>query len=76
MKKSPASSPQPHPVRGGTQVLNFVLMDLLERAEKGKEKYGHYLEVENDRDPLWDAYQEAIDLVMYLRQELLKRENT
>lgn len=66
---------QPHPKRGGgTVVVDVVLADIMERAKAGKQKYGTYLETNNGRDPLWDAYQEAIDLVMYLRQALLERE--
>lgn len=37
-------------------------------------KYGGYLETNNGRSALWDAYQEAIDLVMYLRQRMLEEE--
>jgi hypothetical protein len=40
----------------------------------GHKKYGTYLHTFNGRDPLWDAYQEAIDLVMYLRQVILEKE--
>lgn len=68
-----ASEYQPAPIRGGTVVVDYVLSDIRERAESGKKKYGMYLETNNGRDPLWDAYQEAIDLVMYLRQEILQR---
>lgn len=72
---SKASEHQPHPIRGGEIVINHVLADILERAEAGKKKYGHYLETNNGRDALWDAYQEAIDLVMYLRQRILEGED-
>lgn len=72
---SKATEYQPHPKRGGgTVVVDVVLADIMERAKAGKQKYGTYLETNNGRDPLWDAYQEAIDLVMYLRQALLERE--
>ena len=72
---SKASDPQPRPEKrqGGQVVVDFVLADVQERAEMGKRKYGTYLEAFNGRDPLWDAYQEAIDLAMYLRQALLER---
>lgn len=70
-----AAEHQPKP-RGGTDVVvDFVLNDIKERAEAWKKKYGTYLKTHNGRDALWDAYQEAIDLVMYLRQEILKRES-
>jgi hypothetical protein len=48
---------------------------LKDRAEAGKKKYGVYLQTHNGRDALWDAYQEALDLVMYLRQRILEDES-
>lgn len=71
---SNASQHQPPPQKGNQIVVDQVLADIRERAEAGKQKYGTYLETNNGRDPLWDAYQEAIDLVMYLRQALLEKE--
>lgn len=68
-----ASVPQPPPVYGGKVVLDYVLEDLRARAEMGKLKYGNCLTTDNGRDALMDAYQEALDLVMYLRQALLER---
>lgn len=65
---------QPDPTPGEEIVLQYVLGDLCARAETGKKKYGTYLKTHNGRDALWDAYQEALDLVMYLRQEILERE--
>jgi hypothetical protein len=73
--KSDAGIPQPLPQSGRVDVLPFVLEDFQRRAEMGKQKYGTLLQTHNGRDPLWDAYQEAIDLVMYLRQAILEREN-
>jgi len=69
-----ASLPQPAPQTGGRVVLEAVMADLQERAETGKAKYGTYLTTGNGRNPLWDAYQEALDLAMYLRQALLEQE--
>ena len=71
---SKASEYQPYPKQGEQVVVDVVLADIRERAETGKRKYGTYLETNNGRNPLWDAYQEAIDLVMYLRQALLEQE--
>ena len=65
---------EPSPKKGELVVLPYVLEDLRTRAETGKLKYGTYLETNNGRDALVDAYQEACDLVMYLRQALLERE--
>jgi len=72
--KTKASEYQPPPQKGNVIVVDAVLSDIRERAETGKAKYGTYLETHNGRNALWDAYQEAIDLVMYLRQALLEQE--
>lgn len=61
--------PQP----GQDDVWPYVLDDIRQRVEFGREKYGTVLQTHNGRDALWDAYQEAIDLVMYLRQAILER---
>ena len=71
---NPASTPQPPPTLGHQRVLDVVLDDIQDRAEAGRKKYGCYLETHNGRDPLWDLYQELLDAVMYIRQELLERE--
>jgi len=49
--------------------LDTPLIDaLLERRAVGVRKYGIPLTTHNGRDPLIDAYQEALDLVVYLAQ--------
>lgn len=65
-----ASKHEPPPKPGEKRVLDLVLADLKARAEVGKIKYGTYLMTKNGRDSLMDAYQEALDLVMYLRQAI------
>lgn len=40
----------------------------------GEQKYGTRLQTFNGRNALIDAYQEALDLVMYLRQKFLEEE--
>jgi len=42
--------------------------DMRERDRLGQERYGTPLQAYNGRDPLIDAYQEALDLVAYLKQ--------
>lgn len=74
MEPTNASKYQPAPTEGQSVVLHTVMADLQERAEVGREKYGTYLMTNNGRNPLWDAYQEALDLAMYLRQKLLEEE--
>ena len=71
---SKAGTHQPHPKGRGKIVLDYVLRDLQERADVGKKKYGTYLRTNNGRSALWDAYQEALDLAMYLRQAILESE--
>lgn len=56
-------------------IVDLVLSDLKDRAEAGLAKYGTYLRAHNGRDALVDAYQEAMDLVMYLRQAIEERIN-
>ena len=43
------------------------------RVEVGKQRYGETLKAFNGRDAMLDAYQEALDLVMYLKQTLNER---
>ena len=65
-----ATAKQPAPKGSGSPILGMVLADLTNRALEGKEKYGEPLLAHNGRNPLWDAYQEALDLAMYLRQAI------
>ena len=65
---------EPEPTEGNVDVADFVLADIQARIDAGYKRYGTKLQTNNGRDALWDAYQEAIDLVMYLRQEILERE--
>lgn len=64
---------QPSPKPGKLAVASYVLRDIEERVEMGRKKYGSLLQTHNGRDALWDAYCEAIDMVMYLRQAILER---
>lgn len=49
-----------------------VLEDMKERDRVGREKYGTPLQPHNGRNALVDAYQEALDLVVYLRQHCIE----
>jgi hypothetical protein len=57
---SKAATPEPPPVKGEQKVLDYVMQDFIDRAEMGKAKYGTYLETDNGRDALNDAYQETM----------------
>ena len=64
-------APQPSPVRGAAPpTWELVVADMWARDAAGAEKYGTRLQHDNGRDHLVDAYQEALDLVVYLRAEL------
>jgi hypothetical protein len=68
-----AAKPQLDPMPGITTIYPLVIKDIEERVVMGITRYGTPLKSQNGRDALWDAYVEAIDLVMYLRQELEER---
>ena len=70
---APATARQKQTAPGSEAVLPVVIGDLRMRAREGDKRYGHPLRTFNGRDSLIDAYQEAIDLVMYLRQHLMER---
>ena len=74
--KSKAATPQPAPHSGKLTVIDYVLADMVERAAMGVIKHGMPLQTDNGRDALWDAYQEAMDLCMYLRQAILEQEKS
>lgn len=65
---------QPPPVPNDRiAIADLVINDMHERKRIGIERYGMPLQAFNGRDPLVDAYQEALDLVMYLRQVIEER---
>lgn len=55
-------------------VFPLVQADLEARRQKGVETYGEELQTFNDRDALWDAYEEALDMALYLRQVIAERD--
>jgi len=48
-------------------VQDLVIADIEERKQHGIRKYGTALQSGNGRDMLLDAYEEALDLAIYLR---------
>ena len=70
-----ATSKQSAPKGSGNPILGMVLADLTNRALEGKAKYGEPLKAHNGRNALWDAYQEALDLAMYLRQLIQEQQD-
>lgn len=71
---SNAYTHEPDPRPGRLNVADYVLVDIQARIDAGEKKYGTRLQTHNGRDALMDAYQEALDLVMYLRQAILERD--
>ena len=68
---SKITRPQSETDNRGESVVNLVIKDLEDRRQFGIEKYGDELRVYNSkRDSLVDAYQEALDLCIYLRQSI------
>ena len=72
--KNAAVSNQPTPTGDGKIVLFAVTDDLVERAKFGLSKYGTMLKADNGRDALQDAYEEALDLCMYIKQAIMERD--
>lgn len=66
-----AEQPLPRPATGDVWLL--VLKDMEDRRLRGMERYGTPLQPHNGRDALIDAYQEALDLCVYLRQAIEER---
>lgn len=68
--RQPAPSDSDHP-----PIIDLVTRDLAARAIQGHAKYGCLLRGFNGRNALVDAYQEALDHAMYLRQALYEAEH-
>jgi hypothetical protein len=69
------NKPQPPPSHNlGPAVWDLVVIDMRDRDKSGQLKYGTRLQAHNGRDALTDAYQEALDLAVYLRQAIYERD--
>lgn len=69
------TDPEPQPVHNDKPaVWELVIADMEARDEFGRKKYGTPLQPHNGRDALTDAYQEALDLLVYLRQMIYERD--
>lgn len=65
---------QPPPTPGSAPATwDLVIEDIRDRDRIGARKYGVRHQHDNGRDHLIDAYQEALDLVVYLRAEIERR---
>ena len=69
------TDPQPPPKSTDEPAAwDLVMADMRARDNFGFRKYGTRLQANNGRDSLTDAYQEALDLAVYLRNEIYKRD--
>lgn len=73
MKLRPGDQPLPV-VNGEPDIQSLVIADIGARREVGIQRYGTALQPFNGRDALRDAYEEALDLTMYLRQCIEERD--
>lgn len=65
---------QPDPVKNASvPIWELVIADMRERDHVGRERYGTPLQANNGRDALVDAYDEALDLAVYLKQVIVER---
>lgn len=73
---SSAIKQEPMPKKGDAIIIqDEVIKDIEARKNFGYSKYGTYLQPNNGRNSLLDAYQEALDLVIYLKQKLIEEAN-
>ena len=63
------SQPNPKP-NDGTPIWELVIEDMRARDRLGRKRYGTPLQAYNGRDALREAYDEALDLAVYLRQAI------
>jgi hypothetical protein len=65
------SVPEPKPIANDSpSVHDLVIRDIEDRKQFGLQKYGTTLQPGNGRRSLVDAYQEVLDLAVYLRQHI------
>ena len=72
LRQRPGDQPLPVP-NARPDVQSMVIEDIRARRELGIQRYGTALQAHNGRDALRDAYEEALDLAMYLRQVIEER---
>jgi hypothetical protein len=66
------SQPLPRP-NDQPLVHDAVIRDIVSRKELGTKRYGTPLQPFNGRSALQDAYEEALDLAVYLKQALMEK---
>lgn len=67
---------QPLPTKNDQpDIQSLVILDIEERRRVGISRYGTALQPFNGRDVILDAYEEAMDLCMYLKQMMVERDS-
>lgn len=74
-KERPEDQPLPI-VNDSSDIQSMVISDIVKRRELGIQRYGTALQAHNGRDMLQDAYEEAIDLAIYLRGCIEERDTS
>lgn len=70
-KSGPGATEEPPPQKAeGRPIWDLVMEDMRERDQMGRRKYGVPLTAGDGRMSLTDAYQEALDLAVYLRKAI------
>lgn len=59
-------------VNSHADIQTQVIADIIARRDVGIERYGTALQPNNGRNALLDAYEEVLDLAMYLKQRLVE----
>lgn len=57
-----------------TTIFDLVHRDLALRDRLGWQQHGKPLLPHDGKDSLWEAYEEALDLAVYLRKAIAERE--
>lgn len=64
------------PIKNNNPIIQeLVINDMGNRLAIGIQRYGTGLQAGNGRDMLRDAYEEALDLCVYLRGAMFERDN-
>jgi hypothetical protein len=66
------NQPDPKP-DDSVAIWDLVIADMRARDQHGRDTYGTPLQAFNGRDGLQDAYEEALDLAVYLRAAIEER---
>ena len=75
MTKCSVGTQQPAPTPNAQPpVWPLVMVDMAARDNLGRKRYGTALQPFNGRDNLRDAYEEALDLAVYLRTAIYERD--